>query len=276
VAGSFGRQVGYWANPEQNLGMSVPELQAVVLPRLSQIIDGDSNAALGLFAALALGIYNQARTGEGQFLRTSMIAGNAWAYSDDFCTYDGKPPVALCDDENWGTSALDRLYAAAEDTWVCLAVRSEREFRSLVSVMGMSDVADDERFATEVGRREHDAALGAALAARFRDKPAAAWESALTAADVGCVAVNTDGQPVFTTYDPVLRATGLTVTFEHPLFGEMVRAAPPVAFSETPARVAPPCLRGQHNREILTELGYSETEIGDLEARGAVIAPDTA
>jgi crotonobetainyl-CoA:carnitine CoA-transferase CaiB-like acyl-CoA transferase len=273
VAGSFGRQVGYWANPEQNLGMSVPELQAVVLPRLSQIIDGDSNAALGLFAALALGIYNQARTGEGQFLRTSMIAGNAWAYSDDFCTYDGKPPVALCDDENWGTSALDRLYAAAEDTWVCLAVRSEREFRSLVSVMGLSDVADDARFPTEAGRREHDAALGAALAARFRDKPAAAWESALTAADVGCVAVNTDGHPVFTTHDPVLRATGLTVTFEHPLFGEMVRAAPPVAFSETPARVAPPCLRGQHNREILTELGYSETEIADLEVRGAVIPP---
>jgi crotonobetainyl-CoA:carnitine CoA-transferase CaiB-like acyl-CoA transferase len=271
VAGSFGRQVGYWSDPEKNIGMSVPELQAVVLPRLSQIIDGDSNAALGLFAALALGIYHQARTGEGQFLRTSMIAGNAWAYSDDFCTYDGKPPVALCDDENWGTSALDRLYAAADDTYVCLAVRSEGEFRSLVSVMGLPEIADDERFTTDAGRREHDGTLGAALASRFRDKPAAEWESALTAADVGCVAVNTDGHPVFTSYDPVLRETGLTVTFEHPLFGEMVRAAPPVSFSETPARVAPPCLRGQHNREILTELGYSDTEIAALEASGAVI-----
>jgi crotonobetainyl-CoA:carnitine CoA-transferase CaiB-like acyl-CoA transferase len=274
VAGSFGRQVGYWSDPEKNLGMSVPELQAVVLPRLSQIIDGDSNAALGLFAALALGIYHQARTGEGQFLRTSMIAGNAWAYSDDFCSYAGKPPVALCDDENWGTSALDRLYAAAEDTYVCLAVRSERDFRSLVSVMGLPDVADDERFKTDTGRREHDTALSAALAARFGDKPAAEWESALTAADVGCVEVNTAGQPVFTSYDPVLRETGLTVTFEHPLFGEMVRAAPPVSFSETPGRVAPPCLRGQHNREILTELGYSDAEVADLEARGAVIPRD--
>jgi crotonobetainyl-CoA:carnitine CoA-transferase CaiB-like acyl-CoA transferase len=271
VAGSFGRQVGYWADPERSEGMSVPELQAVVLPRVNQVIDGDSNAALGLLAALALGVYHQARTGEGQFLRTSMIAGNAWAYSDDFCTYEGKPPVALCDDEYWGTGALDRIYAAAEDTWVCLAVRCDREFRSLVSVLGLPEVADDERFASDAGRRENDASLSEALAGRFRDKPAAEWESALSAADVGCVAVNTDGQPVFTSYDPVLRATGLTVAFEHPLFGEMVRAAPPVTFSETPARVAPPCSRGQHNHAVLAELGYSEAEIEELEARGAVI-----
>ena len=56
VAGSFGRQVGHWANPELNRDMSVMELQAVVAPRLAQVIDGDSNAALGVFAALSLGL----------------------------------------------------------------------------------------------------------------------------------------------------------------------------------------------------------------------------
>ena len=64
---------------------------------------------------------------------------------------------------------------------------------------------------------------------------------------------------------------GLTVTFEHPLFGEMVRAAPPVSFSETPGRVAPPCLRGQHNRSILAEVGYSDDEIERFEADKIVI-----
>ena len=47
VGGSFGRQVGYWADPAQNEGMSVMELQAIVAPRLNQVVDGDSNAALG-------------------------------------------------------------------------------------------------------------------------------------------------------------------------------------------------------------------------------------
>jgi crotonobetainyl-CoA:carnitine CoA-transferase CaiB-like acyl-CoA transferase len=63
------------------------------------------------------------------------------------------------------------------------------------------------------------------------------------------------------------------VTFEHPLFGTMVRAAPPIAFSDTPGRVAPPCLRGEHNRAVLSELGYTDTEIAELEAHGAVIPP---
>ena len=51
VAGSFGRQVGYWAEPARNLDLSVVEVQVVVQPRLNQVVDGDSNAALSLLAA---------------------------------------------------------------------------------------------------------------------------------------------------------------------------------------------------------------------------------
>ena len=273
VAGSFGRQVGYWADPARNVDMSVMELQAVVIPRLAQVVDGDSNAALGVLAALALGIYHQQRTGEGQRLMTSMIGGNAWAYADDFCSYEGKPPVPLCDDEYYGTNSLDRVYPAAEGTWVCVAVRSDAEFGRLVGTIGLPELAADERFATVEARAANDEALVAALGARLAEKPAPEWEASLSAVRVGCVAVNMQGQPAFTSFDPVLRETGLTVTFEHPLFGEMVRAAPPVAFSETPGRVAPPCLRGEHNRAILAELGYGDDEIAELEAGGTVIPP---
>ena len=186
VAGSFGRQVGYWADPAQNEGMSVMELQAIVAPRLNQVVDGDSNAALAVLAALGLAIYHQRRTGQGQFVRTSMISGNAWCYSDDFCTYDGKPPVAVCDSEYYGTSALDRVYETA-DGWVCLAVRTQREFERLVTTLGLPELGTDERFATAEARAANDDALAAALGARFKEKPAAEWESALLAADVGCV-----------------------------------------------------------------------------------------
>ena len=274
VAGSFGRQVGYWADPARNRDMSVMELQAVVIPRLGQVVDGDSNAALGLLAALTLGLYHQQRTREGQLLRTSMIAGNAWAYSDDFCAYDGKPPAPLCDDEYYGTSAVDRVYPAADHSWVCVAVRSDQEFAALVHALGLPELAEDERFATDAGRKANDEALAAALGARFQDKPASEWEAAAATARVGCVEANMKGQPVFTSFDPVLRETGVTVAYEHPQFGEMVRSAPPVAFSETPGRVAPPCARGEHNRAVLAELGYGQDEIDDLEVRRIVVAPE--
>ena len=271
VAGSFGRQTGYWADPAQNLGMSVIELQAIVIPRLAQVVDGDSNAALAVLATLGLAIYNQKRTGRGQFIRTSMIAGNALAYSDDFCTYEGKRPVAVCDDDYFGTSALDRVYPAADGSWVCLVVRTDTEFSALATILGEPALATDEHFADVTARVKNDHALAAALGSRFRTRPALEWEALCSPARVGCVAVNMAGQPVFTSFDPGLREAGLTVAFEHPLFGEMVRAAPPVVFSETPGRVAPPCLRGQHNRSILTEVGYSDDEIERFEADKTVI-----
>src|SRR5271168_8326 len=273
VAGSFGRQVGYWIDPAQSEGFSVLELQAVVMPRLNMLVDGDSNAALALLAALSLGLYHQRRTGRGQFLRTSMIGGNAWAYSDDFCTYEGKPLIPLCDSDYFGTGALDRVYQAGGDGWVCVAVRSDAEFSALVEGLDAPELATDDRFASVAARAAHAEELQALLAARFTERTASEWESSLSAARVGCVEVNMTGQPVFTAYDPILRETGLTVADEHPIFGEMVRAAPPVAFSETPGRVAPPCVRGQHNRSILSELGYSDGDITKLEELNVVFPP---
>jgi crotonobetainyl-CoA:carnitine CoA-transferase CaiB-like acyl-CoA transferase len=273
VAGSFGRQVGYWTDPAQSEGFSVLELQAVVMPHLNQLVDGDSNAALAVLAALALALYHQQRTGEGQFVGTSMIGGNAWAYSDDFCSYAGKPPTPLCDSDYYGTSALDRLYEAAGGSWVALTVRSQSEFTVLVGVMGLESLESDARFATPSARSAHDDELVDLLGKGFAKRPAAEWESTLSAARVGCVEVNVKGQPVFTSFDPVLRETGLAVTIEHPIYGEIIRAAAPISFSETPGRVAPPCTRGQHNHTILSELGYSEGDITKFEELGVLAAP---
>jgi crotonobetainyl-CoA:carnitine CoA-transferase CaiB-like acyl-CoA transferase len=271
VAGSFGRQVGAWSDPARNRGMSRMELQAVVIPRLGQVVDGDSNASLGLLAALALGIYHQQRTGQGQRLETSMIAGNAWAYSDDFCSYAGKPPVPLCDDEYHGTCALDRVYPAADGSWLCLAVSSQAEFEHLLHVLGVPELARDARFRDPTARSAEDAALIEVLGTRIALRPALEWEARLCGVGVGAAAVELRGQAWSTAFDPVLRETGLTVPFQHPLYGPMVRAAPAVSFSETPGRIGPPCLRGQHNRELLAELGCSPVEIARLERSGVVI-----
>jgi crotonobetainyl-CoA:carnitine CoA-transferase CaiB-like acyl-CoA transferase len=254
--------------------MSVLELKAIVQPRLNQVVDGDSNAALGVLAALSLGLYHLRRTGQGQFVMTSMIGGNAWCYSDDFCRYEGKPPVPICDDDYYGTSALDRVYEAADGSWVCLAVRSDKEFAALVHALDLPELLTDDRFATDKARQVNDAELLETLAGRFQQRPAAEWEAMLSKVDVGCVEANMNGHAAFTSFDPVLRETGLTLAFDHPLFGSMVRAAPPISFSETPGRVEPPCRRGQHNQAILTELGLSPEEINGLEKEGIIFPPD--
>jgi crotonobetainyl-CoA:carnitine CoA-transferase CaiB-like acyl-CoA transferase len=274
VAGSFGRQVGYWADPIRNVGMSIPELQLIIQPRVNQITDGDSNASLSVLASVVLGVYHQRRTGVGQLLRTSMISGNAWCYSDDFCSYSGKRPIPVCESEYYGTSALERVYRTAEG-WVCLVVRTDHEFTLLARGLGHEDLISDSRFADSEQRHKHDADLIKTIEGLLTTRSAAEWEELLSALDVGCVEVNMKGQPFFTSFDPVLRETGLTVEIDHPMYGTLVVAAPPIRFSETPGRTGLPCFRGQHNSSVLGEFGFSAQEIEAFETSG-VLFPESA
>ena len=112
--------------------------------------------------------------------------------------------------------------------------------------------------------------MGSVLASR----DAGELEETLTAARVGCAIAFLGGQSEFTSTDPVLYETGLTVDVDHPLFGRIRRHAPPVIFSESPGRVGPSCLRGEHTRSVLEDLGYSQAEIAELEQSGAVFGPE--
>jgi crotonobetainyl-CoA:carnitine CoA-transferase CaiB-like acyl-CoA transferase len=63
----------------------------------------------------------------------------------------------------------------------------------------------------------------------------------------------------------------MVVEVDHPVIGRMKTLGVPVKLSETPGsvtRAAP--MQGQHTREILLELGYSESEIEAMAAQNVV------
>jgi crotonobetainyl-CoA:carnitine CoA-transferase CaiB-like acyl-CoA transferase len=229
---------------------------------LRGIVDGDSNAALAVMTSLLFALYDQRRTGQGQFLSTTMIGGNALAYADDFVRYDGKPALPAVDEENYGLSARYRLYRAAGDGWVFLAVPRPRDWERLLDALGRPPAVVD--------AEADDDALATALQDLFATRDSAEWEQLLVPAGVACVAAFGASHSQFTCTDPVLRETGLVVEVEHPTFGNILRAAPPVVLSETPGRVAPSCLLGEHTEAILHELGYAPADIDDLVERQVV------
>jgi crotonobetainyl-CoA:carnitine CoA-transferase CaiB-like acyl-CoA transferase len=262
VAGSIGRHGGRWLDPAFTETLSTMEAQIVVLPRLRGIVDGDSNAALAVMTSILFALYDQRRTGKGQFLSTTMIGGNALTYADDFLRYAGKPPLPAVDEENYGRSARYRLYRAGGDGWVFLAVPRPRDWERLLDALG--------RPASLTNAVDDDDALVAALGEIFASRKAEEWEELLVTAGVACVAAFGASHSEFTCTDPVLRETGLVVEVEHPRFGSILRAAPPVVLSETPGRVAPSCLLGEHTESILAELGYAPAEIDELVERRVV------
>ena len=269
VAGSIGRYGGRWLDPDFTKTLSWIEAQIVVLPRLRGLVDGDSNAALAVLSSILLALYDQRRTGKGQFLSTTMIGGNALAYADDFVRYDGKATLPVADEENHGLHALYRLYRAASG-WIFLAAPRQREWEALTAALDRSDLAHDDRFTSEAARLANDDALVTLLADIFATRPAGEWEHLLTPAGVACVEAFDASHSEFTCTDPVLRETGLVVEVDHPAFDTIVRAGPPVAMSETPGRAAPGCLVGQHTDLILEELGYSAEQVAELKTRQVV------
>ncbi len=260
LAGNLPRFAAFWMDPELSADFSVVELQEVIAPRLRGPVDGDSNAAQTACTALMFGLFHQRRTGVGQFLSTSMIGGNVYSYSDDAVTYDGKPPVAQSDPELLGLNALYRLYQTG-DGWVFLAATNDKERAALATTLG-------------VELPDGDDARAAVLAAAFADRKADEVEAELTDAGVGCASVFADGHPAFIATDEAIFEAGLAADIEHPLFGTIRRHGLPAVLSETPGRLAPGSLRGQHTVPILTELGYTPEQIADLEAKQVVTGPD--
>ena len=262
VAGSVGRFAGRWLDPELTKSFSWFEAQVVSLPRVRGPVDGDANAALAVLTSTMLAVYDQAVTGEGQFVSTTMIGGNAIAYADDFIRYEGKPTLPIPDEESFGLNARYRLYRAASG-WVFLAATTSGEWRACAEGVGRVDLLDD-RFAGD------DDALAAELTAVFAGRDAQAWEDLLVPLGVPCVRATEASRAEVTSTDPVLFETGLVVEVEHPLFGPIRRSAPVVTFSDAPGRAAPGSLLGQHTEAILAGLGYSDADITALKEKQVV------
>ena len=71
--------------------------------------------------------------------------------------------------------------------------------------------------------------------------------------------------------DPQTLAREMVVTVEHPRAGRMTTLGLPVKFSDTPGRVHGPApLLGEQSRAILSEAGYSDSDIDGLIERGVV------
>ena len=71
--------------------------------------------------------------------------------------------------------------------------------------------------------------------------------------------------------DPQVRANDLVVDFHHPAAGAVSMIGPVIQMAKTPSAVLrPPPTLGQHNEEVLAEIGYSAEEIVKLRETGAL------
>jgi crotonobetainyl-CoA:carnitine CoA-transferase CaiB-like acyl-CoA transferase len=227
-------------------------------------------SAIGIVQAL----YHRDRTGEGQFVDTSIIyaqllnASMAWASPDGATT----APRPSLDRMQLGWHALYRLYDTA-DGWLCVAALTEDDWTALCRAIERPDLAADPRFADGTARGANDAALWDELDSVFGARPAAEWFKLLDAAGVPCEISNPDF--VLDLFDDgEMIEKGWVTSYEHHAVGKMDVFGLLFDFSVTPGVVqGPPPDVGAHSREILAEVGYETSVIDDLVARNVVTVP---
>jgi crotonobetainyl-CoA:carnitine CoA-transferase CaiB-like acyl-CoA transferase len=166
-------------------------------------------------------------------------------------------------------AAPQGIYATdTRERWLVLSVATDEQWAALVDALGRPDWATDPALATHAGRRAaHD----------LLDEKLAAWAADMDL-DKALDLLLGAGVPAAPSYDarrtsshPQFVARGYTEQLDHPIVGERDYPSLPFRFASIDRwlRTSAPML-GQHNHELLTELGVSPDEIAELEANDLI------
>lgn len=229
-----------------------------------------ADLATGLYSTIAVlaALAHRDRTGEGQYIDMALLDVQVALLANMNTNFlaSGKPPV------RWGNAhpnIVPYQTFQTRDGWIIVAVGNDGQFRKFVEAGGRSELADDERFATNPSRVRHRDTLVPILAEMVKARDKADWIGALEAAGVPCGPIN-DLDEVFDNEQVVAR--GMQVSLPHPCGAEVKLVRNPIRMSATPpdARTAPPLLGAQTDDVLRDMLGYDDERIAALKAKQAI------
>jgi len=223
-------------------------------------------AAMGVSAAYA----HKLRTGHGQRVDTSLFeAGIVHTYwQSAICLATGVSP-----EPQGSAHPLSAPYQAFQtsDGWITLGASNQRSWERFIVAAGVPELGKDGRFADNHARMENLAALVEALTPVFLARSSGEWLALLEEAGVPAGPVLDIKQMLA---HPQTAAREMAPAFDHPVAGRTQALGFPVKFSATPGKVrhAAPVF-GQHTREVLAEIGYTDAEIEAMLADGVASEP---
>ncbi|HEY0916735.1 MAG TPA: CoA transferase [Solimonas sp.] len=231
---------------------------------------GDTGNGFLSAVAIVNAIYHRDRTGEGQFVDTSIINAALLNTSYAVATPDGKgfdrPRIG---GDQVGYSAGHRLYNT-KDGWLCFVLVEQSHWDEVFTVIGKPELVTDARFATAEARAKNDAALSKMIGDVLAADTAAHWFAKLDKAGVPVEVVDAEFSRKL--HDNAeFQKNQWVVSYPHPVVGKLDQIGLLVSLSDTPGVIqGRPLLVGEHTKEILGGMGYTEDQVKTMEEQFAI------
>ncbi len=258
-------QLAYWARS----GLMDLMRQRGTRPTQGLAGMGDHPTALALYGGIVTALLHRERTGEGGMVHSSLLANGLWSASGVAGGVMAGGDMAAFRDAKESPGATMRVYEASDGRWLQLnMVRNEELLSLLFTALDALHLLADERFATPAKMWQNRVALGDAIADIVATRPSDEW---LAEFDALGVPVNRIALVEETPDDEQILLNGMALAPEDDAIGAPLLVTHPIKVSTAPPvppKRAPEL--GEHNAEILAELGYGEEAIEAMQADGVV------
>lgn len=231
-------------------------------------IVADKAVGLALVNAILAALIYRMKTGKGQAIEVPMF----------------ETMVAFVLPEHMGGKAFEpsrgdtgysrilnpqRRPYPTKDGALCVLPYTTAQWLRFFKLIGRDDLAQDPSLQDSLARTARIPELYAIIDKVMPSRTTQEWVDALIENDIMFGSVNSIEDLI---KDPHLRALEMFPVVEHPTEGTIRLIGFPISFSESPCGLyhLPPKL-GEHSREVLTEVGYSEEELDRLESSQVIV-----
>ena len=226
----------------------------------------DVTAGLLLANGICMALLEREESGEGQWVHTSLIEAMIFLLDFQAARWTMQQELPLQVGNNHPTISPIGVFKSS-DGYITIAPTAGM-WRKFCSAIDRNDLTEHPHYATEADRAKNREMLNSEIYSATSQKKSAEWIKIMNEIGVPCGPIYTLAE---TFADPQVQHIGIAQSVPSDSLGEVTLIGQAIHMSRTPNKLVagtPEC--GAHSEEILTDLGYSLTEISDLRAEGVI------